>query len=152
MSLCDSIYLLRLLLPFYSFDPRFCSFTFSPPPFHFFLDRAEAHVYRQAEGRRGTSDGEIIIKHRVIVWTSYCRGPRDVNDVPCWDQFGGLLAMGAYVRGLQHTTSLAYLSSLCHTLLLFVSMHTLTPNVQFVFTATDCDEMFGAEPYRISDQ
>jgi hypothetical protein len=45
--------------------------------------------------------------------------------------------MGAYVRGLQHT-SLAYLFSPCHTLLLFVSMHTLTPNVQFVFPVTDC--------------
>jgi hypothetical protein len=50
--------------------------------------------------------------------------------------------MGASTRfmqcGLRHT-SLAYFFSLCHTLLLFVSMHTLTPNVQFVFPATDSE-------------
>jgi hypothetical protein len=56
--------------------------------------------------------------------------------------------MGVHVRGLQHTF-LAYPFSLCHTLVLFVSMHTLTPNVHFVFPAR---EMFGAEPYRISER
>jgi len=124
---CD-FYLLRSVLQpvlfLYSFVPYCYSFTVSPLSI---VLKLTWFSYHQDEGRYGSSDGETIVKRGIIVRRTRC-WPRDPKTVSCWDLVGCLLVMDTFTRFMLRGATC--LVNLCHTLLLFLTMHTLTPNEQ----------------------